>query len=309
MNNALSVSKVVDGINYIYEKFEKIINGYKSINSDKIFGSKQVKGFIPKNYNDSKNTSTQKLFCELKKAVDDVVKVRDSLKVDDKEKLKMTWKNAWKRCDYIVKKASDKSRIKNKRVEKALEKLEKIFENNKSESDNKPNDKSNSKYNLKESLKKRNEKIREIVDDFEEFAEYIEKDYNLKDYNSTHIYVLKKMYKNYFSKYIRKKETSKNKETAIVKYFSTCQDSIDKLDFDIYKKIMGIDEMVSYLRGTGVGYNSNAYTEASRVFKEKFPDCFPIPKMGLGILNDKKVVRAIKRLREKSAKCKLVSDS
>lgn len=306
------VNEVVNAINYVGDQVEKMGTGYESISADKIFKDKKVKVCMPKDENNPKKTSVQEFFCNLKKAVEEVRKKYNSLKNknmkenEKAEELKKVWTQELNKCQNVVKYASNKSRIKDKRVQKAIEQLKniKFIKNNESQDKGKL---SKSKYNLKKRLEERNRRIRDIVDSINEYITRIEKYYRLESYSSKNIYVLKDMYEDCFSKYINEKTTSG-------KYFSECKKRIRELDFAIYEKFGGFrninDDMRKDCPNITERERERLYVEASGKFKTGFPRCIPTPGEDYGpnstasILNAKKVNLALKDLRNVPKKCK-----
>lgn len=277
MANALSVNKTIKTIDYIYKEFKKIIDGDKSVTTYKIFNNKQVKSFMPKghygydlvNTSVKKTSSTQSFFYMLKRAVEAASLYFACNGIGKAEEV---WDRVWKDCEAIHDRASNKSRIKDKRVEKSIKRLKNIFKDNESKSSNKLNNKSNIKNNLKKPLKGKNEKVRGMIVTIEEFMEDIEKNFQLEKYKPDNIYVLKKMFNKHFSKYIDKK-------TASGRYFSKCLENISDLDFDIYKELGGTDgiEDIHGMENNDprITIKRDVYTNVSIMLKDRFLKCFP----------------------------------
>lgn len=313
----LRANDVENGIECVGERVKKMCMGYESISADKIFKDGNVKYCMPKDKNNPK-TSVQKFFCDLEDAVKTMEKKYNSLKNTDMkedekaEELKKVWKKELEKCQKVVKCASNKSKIKDKRVQKAIEKLENItfVKNNESKDNNKLNNKSVSKYNLKKRLIERNRKIKDIIDSINEYIKRIEKYYRLESYSKENIYVLKNMYEHCFSKYINNKTTSG-------KYFGGRRKDLRELDFDIYEKLGGTKHIGTINNKNNTkddNLNNNtresAYTEASGIFKERFSGCIPIPGKDIkidskpSVLNNKRVIRALEELQKAPDRCK-----
>lgn len=220
MANALSVSKVIRGLNGTKNIMKKAIEDEKSI--DKIHPAELLKSFLPKNNSPySKRTTTENVFSKLKSLM---IKVLIYLK-DDKDRAKRLWEQGLSKYIDICRSADKRSRVRNNRVIKAMEELRDVFKNAKSKVDNKGEN-----HSAKLS-KMRNKKVREIVNNFRKFRVDVIKNFKIESYNDScnKGKVLSSMLSKYFPK-----KSYKNDKRALSIYINKLTGLTLNLDNSIY---------------------------------------------------------------------------